>query len=41
MFRLFDLFDAVSRRMEGQHDFNFIDGGDTKTERLCKYPKPA
>jgi hypothetical protein len=32
----------VSRRMEGDNMiFNFIDGGDTKTERLCKYPKPA
>ena len=42
VFRLFDLFDAVSRRMEGDNMiFNFIDGGDTKTERLCKYPKPA
>ena len=42
VFRLFDLFDAVSRRMEGDNMiFNFIDGGDTKTERLCKYPKPT
>ena len=42
VFRLFDLFDAVSRRMEGDNMiFNFIDGGDTKTKRLCKYPKSA
>ena len=39
VFRLFDLFDAVSRRMEGDNMiFNFIDGGDTKTERICRYP---
>ena len=39
VFRLFDLFDAVSRRMEGDNMiFNFIDGGDTETERICRYP---
>ena len=38
-FRLFDLFDAVTRRMNGEEMiFTFIDGVETRTERICQYP---
>ena len=40
VFRLFNLFDTVSRRMEGEEMiFNFIDGTETRTKRICKYPE--
>ena len=39
VFRLFDLFDAVSRRRSGEEMiFTFIDGTETRTQRLCHYP---
>ena len=39
VFRLFDLFDAVTRRMNGEEMiFTFIDGVETRTERICQYP---
>ena len=39
VFRLFDLFDAVTRRMNGEEMiFTFIDGIETRTERICQYP---
>ena len=38
VFRLFDLFDAVTRRMNGEEMiFTFIDGVETRTERICQY----
>ncbi len=39
-FRLFNLFDTVSRRMDDEDMiFTFIDGGETRAERICKYPE--
>ena len=39
VFRLFDFFDAVTRRMNGEEMiFTFIDGIETRTERICQYP---
>ncbi len=38
-FRLFNLFDTVSRRMDGEDlIFTFIDGEETQAKRICKYP---
>ena len=38
-FRLFNLFDTVSRRMDGEDlIFTFIDGEETRAKRICKYP---
>lgn len=40
VFRLFNLFDTVSRRMEGNEMvFTFINGTETRTKRICKYPE--
>ncbi len=40
VFRLFDWFDTVTRRMQGEHMiFTFIDGVSTRTERICEYPQ--
>ena len=40
IFRLFNLFDTVTRRMDGDEMiFTFIDGIDTRTKRICKYPE--
>ncbi len=42
IFRLFDLFDAVSRRMQDDTMiFTFIDGVETHTQRRCHYPEDA
>jgi len=39
VFRLFDLFDTVTRRLSGEEMiFTFIDGIETRTERICHYP---
>ena len=39
VFRLFNLFDAVTRRMNGEEMiFTFIDGIETRTKRVCQYP---
>ncbi len=39
-FRLFNLFDTVSRRMDGgDMIFTFIDGEETRAKRICKYPE--
>ena len=39
-FRLFNLFDTVSRRLEGEDMiFTFIDGEETRAKRMCKYPE--
>ena len=39
VFRLFDLFDTVSRKMAGdQMVFTFIDGTEVRTRRICHYP---
>lgn len=39
VFRLFDLFDTVFREMrDGEMIFTFIDGSETRTQRLCRYP---
>lgn len=39
-FRLFNLFDTVTRRMDGDEMiFTFIDGSETRTKRICKYPE--
>ena len=38
-FRLFNLFDTVSRRMDGENMiFTFVDGVETRAKRICKYP---
>ena len=37
--RLFRLFDLVTRKMEGEEMiFTFVDGIETRTKRICKYP---
>ena len=39
-FRLFNLFDTVSRRMDGEDMiFTFVDGEETRAKRICKYPE--
>ena len=39
VFRLFDLFDTVFREMrEEEMIFTFINGTETRTQRICKYP---
>ena len=39
IFRLFDLFDTVTREMAGTGMiFTFIDGTEIRTERICRYP---
>ena len=39
VFRLFDLFDTVFREMRGEEMiFTFVDGIETRTQRLCHYP---
>ena len=36
-FRLFNLFDKVSRKMDdGDIIFTFIDGSETRAKRICK-----
>lgn len=38
-FRPFNLFDAVERRLEDDHlVFTYIDGIETRMERICHYP---
>lgn len=38
-FRPFNLFDAVERRLDGEQiAFTYIDGVETRMERLCHYP---
>jgi len=40
VFRLFDWFDTVTRKMDGENMiFTFIDGVATRTERICEYPQ--
>ena len=40
IFRLFNLFNTVTRRMdEDEMIFTFIDGSETRTKRICKYPE--
>ena len=40
VFRLFDWFDTVTRKMDGEDMiFTFIDGIATRTERICQYPQ--
>ncbi|MEM7018685.1 MAG: hypothetical protein AAF512_15255 [Pseudomonadota bacterium] len=40
VFRLFDLFDTVTRKMDGEEMlFTFIDGIETRTQRICHYPE--
>lgn len=42
VFRLFDLFDTVSREMQDDAMvFTFIDGIETRTQRRCRYPEDA
>ncbi len=39
-FRLFNLFDTVSRSIDGEHMiFTFVDGSKTRVKRICKFPK--
>ena len=39
VFRLFDLFDTVFREKRGEEMiFTFVDGIETRTERICHYP---
>ena len=39
VFRLFNLFDTVFRKMRGEEMiFTFIDGIETSTKRICQYP---
>ena len=39
VFRLFDLFDTVTRRLSGEEMiFTFIDGIETHTQKICHYP---
>ena len=40
--RLFDLFDTVFREMRGEEMiFTFLDGIETRTQRLCYYPSDS
>ena len=42
VFRLFDLFDTVFREMRGEEMiFTFVDGIETRTQRLCYYPSDS
>ena len=39
VFRLFNVFDTVYRKMRGEEMiFTFIDGIETSTKRICQYP---
>ena len=39
VFRLFDLFDTVSRRLSGEEMiFTFVNGVETRTKKICHYP---
>ena len=39
-FRLFNLFDTVTRRLDGEDMiFTFIDGEETRAKRICKFPE--
>jgi hypothetical protein len=39
VFRLFDLFDTVFREMRDEEMiFTFIDGTETRTQRICQFP---
>ena len=39
-FRLFNSLDTVSQRMDGEDMiFTFVDGEETRSKRMCKYPK--
>ena len=39
VFRLFNLFDTVFRKMRGEEMiFTFVDGIETSTKRICQYP---
>lgn len=39
VFRLFDLFDTVSRRLSGEEMiFTFVNGVEIRTKRICHYP---
>ena len=39
VFKLFRLFDVVTRKMEGEEMiFTFVDGIQTRTKRICQYP---
>jgi hypothetical protein len=39
VFRLFDLFDTVFGEMcREEMIFTFIDGTETRTQRICHYP---
>ena len=39
IFRLFRLFDLVTRKMEDEEMiFTFVDGIETRTKRICQYP---
>ena len=40
VFRLFNLFDTVFRKMRGEEMiFTFVDGIETSTKRICQYPE--
>ena len=40
VFRLFDLFDTVSRHLDGEHMvFTFVDGMETRMSRACFLPE--
>ena len=42
VFRLFNLFDTVFRKMRGEEMiFTFIDGIETSTKRICQYPNDS
>lgn len=42
IFRLFDLFDTVSRHLEGDTMiFTFIDGTETRMRRICYLPEES
>ena len=39
VFKLFRLFDVVTRKMDGEEMiFTFVDGIQTRTKRICQYP---
>ena len=39
IFRLFDLFDTVSRKLSGQEMiFTFVNGLEVRTKKICHYP---
>ena len=42
VFRLFDLFDAVTRKMSNDEMiFTFINGVETRTKKICRYPESS